>query len=384
MARCLRIGLGVVVIVVLLSGVALASYDSEIPTAVRPAIVSTSGEDPVSWPSVASLTRTTNRDDPDTQYKRLLYSNSPETFTVARRILYNSNSLSSGNSPDHRIVYHHQNGTGATVKLAVVVENTSGSGQATVYSPRYGKYVNSAPDYAGALAIRRYLSWGYWFSSLTIPVGGFVELTSLSQSVGNGNVASLLCDIHYSGSIRVYVAEVGSAENAAAFVQAYKNNSSYYSSMSPGTQRGDFTTTDVFFDGTLTPDTKGDWQIKAGNGAPDSYCTGYDYTLYNSGGSQTLYGNYGVLYTFDYSTPTWNSSNRVFIGLNPRGTAGRAAMYGTHDLNTAEDDYIFGALAVKTQCGDGGNYGGAYKYIWWQWVPPLGTGLPFLMLHTSY
>ena len=378
--------MGVLALLVLLSGVVLASYDSEIPTAVRPAIISTSGESPLTWPTVSSLVRTTNRDDPDTLYKRLLYSNSPETFSTSRRILYNSNSLSSGNSPDHRVVYHHENSTGSTVKLAVVVENTSASTQATLNSPRYGKYVysNSDPAYAGAQATKLYLSGAYSFSSVTIPANGFRELTIITQSVGNAKVASLLCDIHCSGSMRVYVVEVGATEDPAAFVQSNKNNSSYYLPVSSGTQRGDFTTTDVFFDGTLTPDTKADYQIKAGNGGPDAYATGYDYTLYNGGGSQTLVGNYGILYTFSYYIPTWSSSNRMFIGLNPRGGPSRAAAYGTHDLNTVEDEYIFGSMTALTQCGDGGNYGGSYKYVWWQWVPPLGSFLPFLMLHTSY
>jgi len=384
LGRRVRIGVGAVALLVLLSGAVLASYDSEVPTAVRPAVISTSGESPLTWPTVSSLVRTTNRDDPDTLYKRLLYSNSPETFSTSRRILYNSNSLSSGNSPDHRVVYHHKNSTGSTVKLAVVVENTSASTQATLNSPRYGKYVYSDPAYAGAESIRHYLSAAYWFPSVNIPTNGFTELTSISQSVGNAKVASLLCDIHYSGTIRVYVVEVGSAEDAAAFVQSNKNNSSYYLPISGSTQRGDFATSDVFFNGTLTPDTKADYQIKAGNGGPDAYATGYDYTLYNGGGSQTLYGNYGVLYTFSYSIPTWSSSNRMFVGLNPRGGPGRAAIYGKHDLNTAQGQYIFASMAAQTQCGDGGNYGGSYKYVWWQWVPPLGTSLPFLMLHTSY
>jgi hypothetical protein len=209
-------------------------------------------------------------------------------------------------------------------------------------------------------------------------------LTAINQSVGNGKVASLLCDIHVTGSIRVYVVEVGAAEDAAAFVESNRDNSGYYLDVYGDTQRGDFTTTDVFFDGRLTPDTKADYQIKAGNGGPDAYATGYDYTRYYGSGSQTLYGNYGVLYTFSYYIPTWSSSNHMFIGLNPRGGPSRAAMYGTHDLNTVTDEYIFANMTAPTQCGDGGNYGGGYKYIWWQWAPPLGSWLPFLMLHTSY
>ena len=148
--------------------------------------------------------------------------------------------------------------------------------------------------------------------------------------------------------------------------------------------RGDFTTSDIYFSGTLYPDTYSDKQIKVANGIPDSYSTGYDYTLYNGGGSQTLTGNYGVFYKFSYYIPSWTSAHRVFIGINPRGGNSRPAIWATRDMNTAEGGYLFDLTLAQTQAGDAGNYGGSYKTILWSWTPTMGANTPYLMLHTSY
>lgn len=122
----------------------------------------------------------------------------------------------------------------------------------------------------------------------------------------------------------------------------------------------------------------------AGNTTNDTAAVGIDQT---DGSSQTLTGNYGVLYRMHLSTTSSDSTNFGFL-LNPRGGAWGGAVWAMPGITSGGKFLIpsgTGSTGDNTKGAVEGKYNpGSGLTAWLQFMPVGGASFPLRFVAVPY
>ncbi|WP_168121292.1 hypothetical protein [Paenibacillus sp. HB172176] len=371
-----------------------ASYSSEIKTASKPGYVSQSGSDPLTWSDVSATTTDVSSN------KRLFYSNNPEEIPLIKQpsgdvlsnegIIFNSAYRSDGG----RVYMHHYNNSpSSNVTVALLARNVgSSSGSLTI-----GKFGDGAgatlsnPLSVGGTAAKQYFSnspLNTTFSS--IPVNGWV--TVVSKTLTPGQTTSMIMDLTYSGTFRLYTAYVTPASSYAtplAFAQAnYNSSSAYLWSNQESTVRGDALHTRQI-DVSFNPDNLYNRRLRINNNYPnDSVISTSDYTWnVSSPTTRTLTGNFGLLYKVNVNTGTWatnSSTKQLYAGLNPRGGSMLGGVYSSVDIPNLAGGFSLPSIAAQTQTANIGRWGSYWRTANFEYILPGGANAPNMILFSGF
>jgi hypothetical protein len=345
-----------------------AQLDTDLTAASQAATISLSGINPLNCPEV-SMAQTWGGG-------KLIFSDSPESPTT-RGKLYEDTALATTSGTDYnRVFLYHVNGKASgKMRFAVLIKNTSGS-SATLTTQKKG---TSGPStsylYAGKLGFERWLN-STAGSGVSVGAGVTVRLDSTFDAL-KANPSNLLHGIwDYSMTQTHQVTICALDENDVALT------------VCPGLsvlsrdshQRGTFQNADKVYDtasGVQVDTVDGVQQFPlGGNTTNDTAAVGTDAT---DGSSQTLAGNYGVLYKIHLNTKATDGQNLGTL-INPRGGAWGGAIWMVAGLLAGGKFLIpptTGSNSDNTKASVAGRHSpGASFTIWYQFMPTGGSALP--------
>jgi len=305
---------------------------------------------------------------------KLVFSDSPESPS-ARGKLYEDSSLGATSGTDYnRVFLYHVNGKNSgKMKFTVLVKNLgNSSGTLTVQ-----KVGTAGPTtsylYAGKLGFQRWLT-STAGSGISVSAGSTVRLDSTFDSLqaNPNNLLHGIWDYSMTQPHQITICALNQNDNPL-------NVCPGLSLLSRDThQRGTFPYSDKVYDTSLTVDTAdGIQQFPLASGAAnDSWAVGVDAT---DGSSQTLSGNYGVLYRMHLNVTSSDSKNFGFL-LNPRGGQWGGAVWAAPGLTTG-GKFLLPAGAGSTGLNTNGVVEGKYNPSstgapWVQFMPTGGSSLP--------
>lgn len=353
-----------------------AQLAADLDAASQDDVISLSGVNPVNCPEISMVQRWTGG--------KLIFSDSPES-PAARGKLYEDSSLGAIAGTDYnRIFLYHTNGKtdGTRMKFTALLRNTRTTAGTLTIQKRGTAGPTTAYIYAGKIAFKRWLDSSAG-SGISVPAGAWVRIDSNfdGTSAAKDYLMHGIWDYSFDRSHRITICALDEADDPI--------------SVCPGLavlprdthQRGTFPNADKVYDtasGYTIDSASGVTQFPiAGNTANDSNAVGTDMT---DGTSQTLSGNFGILYRIHLSTTSSDGRNLGFL-INPRGGAWGGAVWAKAGITPGGKFLI---PETTTWLGDNtkgaveGKYAPGSGTVWLQFMPTGGSSFPVRFVAVGY
>jgi hypothetical protein len=350
--------------------------DIDLTAASQSSVISLSGINPINCPEVSMSETWTGG--------KLVFSDSPESPSV-RAKLYEDGTLGATSGTDYnRVFLYHVNGKASgKMKFTVLVKNL-GTTSATLTVQKTGTAGPSTSYlYTGKLGFSRWLT-SVAGSGVNVGAGSTVRLDSTFDSL-TANPSNLLhgiWDYSITQPHQVTICALNQNDNplnvCPGLSVATKDSH----------QRGTFPNADKIYDtgSGVVIDTASDIQQfpVAGGTATDSNAVGTDVT---DGSSQTLSGNYGILYRMHLSTSSTDSRNLGFL-INPRAGQWGGALFTMAGITPGGKFLIpagSGSTGDNTKGAVEGKYSpGTALTPWAQFMPTGGSSFPVRFVAVPY
>ncbi|HWP99594.1 MAG TPA: hypothetical protein VNK92_03905 [Vicinamibacterales bacterium] len=354
-----------------------AQLAADLAAASQDDVISLSGVNPLDCPEVAMTSAWTGG--------RLIFSDSPEK-PATRGKLYEDTTLGATPSGSHnRVFLYHVNGKtdGTRMKFTALLRN-AGSGAGTLTIQKRG---TAGPTtsylYAGKIAFKRWLD-STAAAGIGVPAGATVEIDATfgGTTAARDYLLHGIWDYSFDQPHAITICALDEGDNATA--------------VCPGLpvlprdthRRGTFPYADKAYDtasGQTVETAAGIAQLPiAGGTADDPYAVGTDMT---DGSTQTLAGNYGVLYRMHLAAASSDGRNLGFL-LNPRGGAWGGAVWARPGLTPGGKFLIPETttwVAENTKGAVEGKYApGGGTTLWLQLMPTGGASLPLRLVAVPY
>ena len=284
-----------------------AQLITDLTNANQADVISLSGINPVNCPEVP-MTETWAGG-------KLIFSDSPES-TLAKAKLYEDSTLgaTSGTTFNRLFVYHVNGKTTSNMRFTVLVKNTStSSGTLTVQ-----KVGTAGPStsylYAGKLGFQRWLT-STAGTGVLVGAGATVRLDTVfdSTNVAPSNLLHGIWDYSMTQSHKITICAIDQNDSPLTVCPGLPM------AARDAHQRGTFPFADKIYDtavGVTVDTADGIQQLPMiGGTVNDTWAIGTDVT---DGSSQTLSGNYGILYRMHLTTSATDGQKFGFL-FNPRG-----------------------------------------------------------------
>ncbi len=345
-----------------------AQLDTDLTGASQAAVISLSGVNPINCPEVTMSETWAGG--------TLVFSDSPESPS-ARAKLYEDGGLTatSGTNYNRLFVYHVNGKSSGNMRFTVLVKNTSGS-SATLTVQKVG---TAGPTtsylYAGKLGFSRWLT-STAGSGVSVGAGSTVRLDTTfdTTNVSPNSLLHGIWDYSMTQAHQVTICALNQNDNPLTVCPGLSVASR------DSHQRGTFPFADKVYDtasGVTVDTVDGIQQFPLASGtANDSWAVGTDAT---DGSSQTLSGNYGVLYRMHLATTTTDSQNFGFL-FNPRGGQWGGAVWTPAGI-TPGGKFLIPAGSGSTGDNTKGAVEGKYNPSggltpWLQFMPTGGSAFP--------
>jgi hypothetical protein len=313
---------------------------------------------------------------------KLIFSDSPEKPTVHGQLYLDATLAATTGSDYNRVFLYHVNGH-ATKKMrfGAIIKNLGTSAGTLTIQKKGTAGPTTAYGYAGKLAVQRHLSSSAG-SGVNVNAGAWAKLDSTFDTTAatNNNLMHGIWDYSFTQPHEILCVAVYDTEDTVT------NGPSLSLLTKDSHQRGTFPYTDKTYDATVTSDTlNGIAQFPwAGNTTNDTTISGTDVT---DGSSQTLAGNYGILYHVHLNVTS--SDGRNFgVMCNPRGGAWGSGFFTEAGVFASGKVLIPGSTTLLSSNLSGSVEG---KYvpattpsIWFQSMPAGGTSLPVRVMLVPY
>jgi hypothetical protein len=343
------------------------ALNNALGSASQASILDLEGVNPLSCPEIG-MTETWSGG-------KLIFSDSPEHPSSTGKV-YEDTTLSATTGTDYnRIFLYHTNGFSGSdrMKWTVLIKN-NGNNAATLTIQKSGTAgPTTAYLYAGKKAFERWLL-STAGSGVSVPIGGTVRLDSTFDAITTAPTYLMhgIWDYSMTEAHTVTICALGENDDPLTVCPTL-------SVLSRDThQRGTCPHADKVYDMESSVDTADN--IKqfplAGGTDDDAYAQCVDKT---DDSSQTLTGNYGVLYRMHLSIESSDDRNFGFL-MNPRGGAWGGAVWTAPGLTPGGKFLIpegTGAVTQNTQGAIEGKYSpSSVPAPWLQWMPTGGSSLP--------
>jgi hypothetical protein len=353
-----------------------AQLVTDLGAAAQADVISLSGINPTTCPEITMAQTWTGG--------KLVFSDSPETPSVKAKLYEDGTLAATSGTVYNRIFAYHVNGkSSGNMRFTVLIKNTSGSSGTLTVQKKGTSGPTTSFLYAGKLGFQRWLS-STAGSGVSVGAGATVRLDSTFDvtNVAVGNLLHGIWDYSMTQAHQVTVCALDQNDAPLTVCPGLSVASR------DSHQRGTFPYADKTYDtgsGVQFDTVDGIQQFPmAGNTTNDTDAVGTDVT---DSSSQTLTGNYGILYRMHLSTKSTNSKNFGFL-LNPRGGTWGGA------LNTSAGITAGGIFLIPATTGStGDNTKGAVegKYTpgssltpWVQFMPTGGASFPLRFVAVPY
>jgi len=345
-----------------------SQLDTDLTNANQSDVISLSGVNPINCPEV-SMSETWAGG-------KLVFSDSPESPSV-RAKLYEDGTLSATSGTNYnRVFAYHVNGkSSGNMRFTVLIKNTSGSSATLTVQQKGTAGPTTSYLYAGKLAFNRWTT-STAASPVTVGAGSTVRLDSTfdTTNVAPNNLLHGIWDYSMTQAHQVTICALNQNDNPLSVCPGLSV------ATRDSHQRGTFPNADKIYDTAsgVVIDTASDIQQfpLAGNTANDSNAVGTDVT---DGSSQSLSGNYGILYRLHLSISSTDSRNMGFL-INPRAGQWGGALFTAPGI-TAGGKFLIPAGSGST--GDNAKGAVEGKYVpgttstpWAQFMPTGGSSFP--------
>lgn len=315
---------------------------------------------------------------------KYVFSDSPESPT-AKGKLYEDGTLAatSGTTYNRLFVYHVNGKTSGNMRFSVLIKNTSGSSGTLTIQKKGIAGPTTSYLYAGKQGFQRWLNSSAG-SGASVGAGSTIRLDTTfdTTNVAASNLLHGIWDYSMTQMHQVTICFLDTNDNPLTVCPGL-------SVLSRDThQRGTFPYADKIYDtasGVTIDTADGIQQFPlAGNTVNDTNAVGTDVT---DSSSQTLGGNFGILYRIHLNTKSTDSKNLGYL-FNPRGGQWGGA------ANTLAGITPGGIFLIPSGSGStGDNTKGAVegKYspgsgltTWVQFMPTGGSSFPLRFTATPY
>jgi hypothetical protein len=336
-------------------------------------VISLSGVNPLNCPEV-SMTETWSGG-------KYIFSDSPEKPAVKSKLYEDTGLAATSGTTYNRIFVYHVNGkTSGNMRFTVLVKNT-GASTGTLTVQKVGKAGPSTSYlYTGKLGFHRWLT-SIAGSGVNVTAGTTVRLDSTfdTTNVGVNNLLHGIWDYSFTQTHQITICALDQNDNPLSVCPGLA-----VAPRDTNHQRGTFPYADKVYDTAagVVIDTAADIQQLpiAGNTTNDTNAVGTDAT---DGSSQTISGNYGILYKIHLNTSASDSRNLGFL-FNPRGGQWGGAEWAVAGI-TAGGKFLIPATSGSTGDNTKGAVEGKYNpgsafTAWVQFMPTGGSAFPLRLV----
>jgi hypothetical protein len=348
-----------------------AQLDTDLTAAAQAAVISLAGVNPLNCPEVL-MTETWGGG-------KLVFSDSPEKPTVKAKLYEDTALAATSGTVYNRIYAYHVNGKASgNMRFTVLVKNTSASSGTLTVQLKGTAGPTTSYLYAGKLVFHRWLT-STASSGVSVGAGATVRLDSTwdSTDVAVNNLLSGVWDYSFGQTHQVTVCALDQNDAPLTVCPGLS-----VATRDVSHQRGTFPNADKVYDtasGVTIDTADGIQQFPlAGGTTNDTNAVGTDAT---DGSSQTLIGNYAVLYRMHLATIASDSANMGFL-LNPRGGQWGGAVWAMPGGLLAGGKFLIPAASASTGDNTKGAVDGRYSpgtggtNIWAQFMPTGGSAFP--------
>lgn len=353
-----------------------AQLDTDLGAASQSNVISLSGVLPLTCPEV-SMTETWAGG-------KLIFSDSPESPSVKGKLYEDSGlSATSGTNYNRLFVYHVNGKASGNMRFTVLLKNTSASSGTLTVQKKGTAGPSTSYLYAGKLGFERWLN-STAGSGTTVSAGSTVRLDTAydSTNVAPSNLLHGIWDYSFTQAHKITICALDQNDNPLTVCPGL-------SVLSRDThQRGTFPYSDKVYDsatGVVIDTVDGIQQFPiAGNTTNDTNAVGTDAT---DSSSQTLAGNYGVLYRMHLETKSSDGQNMGFL-FNPRAGQWGGAVWALGGV-TPGGKFLIPATSGSTGDNTKGAVEGKYSpgtalNVWLQFMPTGGSAYPLRFLAVPY
>lgn len=342
---------------------------ADLANASQDDVISLSGVNPVNCSEIA-MTQSWSGG-------KLIFSDSPEK-PATRGKLYEDTTLAATSGANYnRVFLYHVNGKtdGARMKFTALLKNTGSTGGRLTIQKKGTAGPSTSYLYTGKVAFKRWLD-STAGSGISVPAGWSVRIDSAfdGTSAAKDYLMHGIWDYSFDRSHTIMICALNEGDDPIAVCPGL--------ALLPRDthQRGTFPYADKVYDtasGYTINTTDGITQFPiAGNTANDSNAVGTDVT---DGSSQTLSGNFGILYRIHLSTASGDGQDLGFL-FNPRGGAWGGAVWAMPGLTPGGKFLIPETttwLSDNTKGAVEGKYApGGGTTLWLQFMPTGGSSFP--------
>jgi len=352
-----------------------AQLETDIDNADQDDVISLSGVNPINCPEVAMETTWAGG--------KLIFSDSPETPTV-RGKLYEDTTLGATSGTDYnRLFVYHVNGYASDrLKVAILLKNNSGSSGTLTVQKSGMAGPSTSYLYVGKLAFYRWLTSSA-ASPVTVTAGSTVRVvTDIETTAAKDYLMHGIYDYSFTQDHTITICALYKNDNPLTVCPGL-------SVLSRDThQRGTFPYSDKVYDtasGTDIDTEDGIVQFPTGaNTTDDPTAVGTDKT---DDSSQTLAGNYGILYKVHLNTKATDAKKMGFL-INPRGGTWGGAIWPVAGITAGGKFLIPATTASVSSNTDGAVFGkydpGEALTVWYQFMPTGGSSMPLRIVAVPY
>jgi hypothetical protein len=354
-----------------------AQLDTDLTAAAQAATISLSGVLPLTCPEVTMSESWTGG--------KLIFSDSPETPTSKGKLYEDAGLAATSGTNYNRVFLYHVNGKASgKMKFTTLIKNTSASSATLTVQKKGTSGPSTSYLYAGKLGFERWLN-SVAGSGVTVAAGATVRLDSTFDAIQANptNLMHGIWDYSMTQAHKLTICALDANDDPIGVCPGL-------SVLSRDThQRGTFPYSDKVYDTAsgVQVDTAGDIQQfpLGGNTANDTAAVGTDAT---DSSSQTLAGNYGVLYKIHLNTKSTDGRN-LGVLINPRGGAWGGAVWAMPGGLLAGGKFLIPPTTTSngdnTKASVDGRYSpGTSLTIWAQIMPTGGAAFPLRVVLTPH
>jgi hypothetical protein len=350
-----------------------AQLASDLASADQADVISLSGVNPLSCPEVQM--------SHSWDGGKLIFSDSPETVPDRGKLYEDTTLGATSSGAPNRVLAHHVNGfsnKSKRLKVAILLKNLGDSTGTLIVEKSGTAGPTTSFLYAGKLVFHRWLT-STAASPVQVSPGSTVRLvTDIETSAANGYLMSGMYDYSFTQDHSITVCAVYSNDNPLTVCPGLSVLSR------DSHTRGTFPYNNKVYDtdsGVVIDSVDGIVQLPlAGNTTNDPNAVGTDKT---DSSTQTLVGNYGILYRMHLNLVSSDERDIGFL-LNPRGGTWGGAIWAAPGI-TAGGKFLIpdgtGYTGDNTKGAVAGKYAPGEAFTaWLQWMPTAASNMPLRLV----
>ena len=342
--------------------------DTDLTAAAQASTISLSGVNPITCPEIEMSQSWSGG--------KLIFSDSPESPTAKGKLYEDATLTATAGTAYNRVFLYHTNGKASgKARFTVLVKNLGAASATLTVQAKGTAGPSTSYLYAGKLAFNRW-TLSTAGSGVAVAAGATVRIDSVFDALqaSPANLLHGIWDYSFTQAHQITICMIDPNDDPLTVCPTL-------ALLARDThQRGTFPYADKIYDTAagVQVDTTADIQQfpLGGNTANDSAAVGVDVT---DGSSQTLAGNYGILYRMHLNTKSSDGRNLGAL-INPRGGTWGGAINIVAGLLAGGKFLIpptTGSNGDNTKASVAGRYApGASFTIWAQFMPTGGSSFP--------